>query len=190
MIRRWTRRFVPALLLAALATAAPSPAGATRYAGEFLRIGVGARALGMGSAFMGLSDDGTAAYWNPAGLATLERREITAMHAEQFGSIVQYDFLSYVVPIGDPGRARQALGFSLVRLGVDQGPSFRLRHAWTLCGNISRTARDLRGVREGNVGVRLPTRLVGACAAAVQADRDAQAGKSPQGQDRDDDRRT
>ena len=125
MIRRWTRRFVPALLLAALATAAPSPAGATRYAGEFLRIGVGARALGMGSAFMGLSDDGTAAYWNPAGLATLERREITAMHAEQFGSIVQYDFLSYVVPIGDPGRARQALGFSLVRLGVDQIPDTR-----------------------------------------------------------------
>lgn len=111
--------------VAALACLLPSTAGATRYAGEFLRIGVGARALGMGSAFMGLSDDGTAAYWNPAGLATLGTRQITAMHAEQFGSIVKYDFLSYVFPIGDPGKPRQALGVSLVRLGVDDIPDTR-----------------------------------------------------------------
>jgi hypothetical protein len=30
---------------------------------------VGARALGMGGAFVGVADDGTATYWNPAGLA-------------------------------------------------------------------------------------------------------------------------
>ncbi|MBI4364323.1 MAG: PorV/PorQ family protein [Candidatus Latescibacteria bacterium] len=103
----------------------PGRAHATRYAGEFLRIGVGARALGMGSAFVGLADDGTAAYWNPAGLSTLREREITAMHAEQFGSIVQYDFLSYVMPVGSPGKARQAIGVSLVRLGVDDIPDTR-----------------------------------------------------------------
>jgi hypothetical protein len=122
---RHRRLSLVVLASSAIVLGFPSDASATRYAGEFLRIGVGARALGMGSAFMGLSDDGTAAYWNPAGLATLERRELTAMHAEQFGSIVQYDFLSYVMPIGEPGRARQALGFSLVRLGVDQIPDTR-----------------------------------------------------------------
>ncbi len=119
------RRFPPALAIGVLALVLAPPAHATRYAGEFLRIGVGARALGMGSAFVGLADDGTAAYWNPAGIATLERHEITAMHAEQFGSIVQYDFLSYVMPIGSPGGARQGLGFSLVRLGVDDIPDTR-----------------------------------------------------------------
>jgi hypothetical protein len=103
----------------------PGPASATRYAGEFLRIGVGARALGMGSAFVGLADDGTAAYWNPAGLATLEQRQVTAMHAEQFGSIVQYDFLSYVMPVGSPGKPKQAISLSLVRLGVDDIPDTR-----------------------------------------------------------------
>jgi len=103
----------------------PRPAAATRYAGEFLRIGVGARALGMGSAFAGLADDGTAPYWNPAGIATLGGRELTAMHAEQFGSIVQYDYLSYVMPIGSPGKPKQALGVSLVRLGVDDIPDTR-----------------------------------------------------------------
>jgi len=107
------------------AVLAPGAAFATRYAGEFLRIGVGARALGMGSAFVGLADDGTASYWNPAGLATLRSREVTAMHAEQFGSIVQYDYLSYVMPVGAPEKSRQTVGVSLVRLGVSDIPDTR-----------------------------------------------------------------
>lgn len=36
---------------------------------EFLRWGIGGRALGMGRAYTALADDATAAYWNPAGLA-------------------------------------------------------------------------------------------------------------------------
>ena len=117
--------FLFALTLASAATVAPGTTWATRYAGEFLRIGVGARALGMGSAFVGLADDGTAAYWNPAGLATLANRQVTAMHAEQFGSIVQYDFLSYVMPVGAAGKPRQAISLSLVRLGVSDIPDTR-----------------------------------------------------------------
>src|SRR5512134_1805344 len=31
---------------------------------------VGIRALGMGGAFVGVADDATAVYWNPAGMAT------------------------------------------------------------------------------------------------------------------------
>ncbi len=120
------QRSVPTACLALLlALLAPGTARATGYAGEFLRIGVGARALGMGSAFVGLADDGTASYWNPAGLATLTERQVTAMHAEQFGSIVQYDFLSYVMPVGAAGKPRQAISVSLVRLGVDNIPDTR-----------------------------------------------------------------
>jgi long-subunit fatty acid transport protein len=40
-------------------------------------IGSGARALGMGGAFIAVADDGTAAGWNPAGLAVLEKPEIS-----------------------------------------------------------------------------------------------------------------
>lgn len=112
-------------LVLVCALLSPAQAKATRYAGEFLRIGVGARALGMGSAFAGLADDGTAAYWNPAGLATLDTRQVTAMHAEQFGSIVKYDFLSYTMPLGSPGKPKQALAISLIRLGVDDIPDTR-----------------------------------------------------------------
>ena len=41
----------------------------------FLRIGVGARAEGMGEAFVAVANDPSAVFWNPAGLASLQRRE-------------------------------------------------------------------------------------------------------------------
>jgi long-subunit fatty acid transport protein len=39
--------------------------------------GTGARALGMGNAYIGVSDDFTATWWNPAGLAQIKRFELT-----------------------------------------------------------------------------------------------------------------
>jgi len=40
-------------------------------------VGSGARALGMGGAFIGVADDATAASWNPGGLMQLERPEVS-----------------------------------------------------------------------------------------------------------------
>jgi len=45
------------------------------------RAGSGARAAGMGDAFVGVSDDGTAASWNPAGLAQLRQPELSFVYA-------------------------------------------------------------------------------------------------------------
>ncbi|MBD3404092.1 PorV/PorQ family protein, partial [candidate division GN15 bacterium] len=39
---------------------------------SFLKINIGARAVGMGGAFTGLADDETALYYNPAGIASME----------------------------------------------------------------------------------------------------------------------
>lgn len=44
-------------------------------------VGSGARATGMGRAFIGVADDATAASWNPGGLIQLERPEISAVGA-------------------------------------------------------------------------------------------------------------
>ncbi len=44
-------------------------------------LGIGVRAMGMGGAFTAISDDDSAAYWNPAGLAQLTSYEITASSA-------------------------------------------------------------------------------------------------------------
>ena len=45
----------------------------------FMKVGIGARAIGMGGAFVAIADDASAAYWNPAGLGILTKRELTMM---------------------------------------------------------------------------------------------------------------
>lgn len=71
-------------------------------AGEFLLIAPGARAGGMGEANVAIANDASAAYWNPAGLANIEKREFTIMHASwlpQFNlGDLYYDYASYVHP--------------------------------------------------------------------------------------------
>jgi len=42
-----------------------------KYAGEFMALGVGGRALGMGGAFVAVANDVTSGYYNPAGLANI-----------------------------------------------------------------------------------------------------------------------
>ncbi len=53
--------------------------GEAGQAGEFLRWGVGGKALGLGRAFTSISDDASAMYWNPAGLASLSKVGGTVM---------------------------------------------------------------------------------------------------------------
>ncbi|MBA7511870.1 hypothetical protein ES705_03867 [subsurface metagenome] len=43
---------------------------------QFEDLGVGARGIGMGNAFIGLADDGYAIYYNPAGLGRIEWKEL------------------------------------------------------------------------------------------------------------------
>jgi len=86
------------------------PAFAAKYAGEFLNVGAGARALAMGSAFCAVADDATAGYWNSAGLHLLQGQEAQFMHSERFGGLVKYDYLTYGRSDGSVG-----LGASLFR---------------------------------------------------------------------------
>ena len=88
------------------------------YAGEFLNVGAGARALGMGGAFVAVADDGTTAYWSPGGLPSLKFREVSFMYCQQFDSLVNTNFISYVHPNSRWG----AFGVSWLRLGVEDIP--------------------------------------------------------------------
>jgi hypothetical protein len=95
-----------------------------KYAGEFMTIGVGGRALGLGGSYVALASDASAGYWNPGALARIDYPEAILMHDERFGSLVNYDFASIALPYGEDA----SLGLSILRLGVDGIPD--TRKAW------------------------------------------------------------
>jgi hypothetical protein len=92
-----------------------------KYAGEFLSIGVGGRALGLGGAYAALANDASAGYWNPAALARIDYPEVMLMHDERFGGLLNYDFGAVAIPYS----AYATFGVSVMRLGVEGIPDDR-----------------------------------------------------------------
>ncbi len=93
------RQLIFAILI--LATLMPSRALALSDDGglrSVFSLGAGNRAIGMGGAYTALADDAGAALWNPAGLAALERREISASHTNLFGMGFSEQYLSLALP--------------------------------------------------------------------------------------------
>ena len=87
------------------------------YSNEFLNIGAGARGLAMGSAQVSSVQDGTAGYWNPAGLLGVkDHPNVNLMHAEYFSGIGKYDYASIAFPLANNKRALALTG---LRFAVD-----------------------------------------------------------------------
>lgn len=84
-------------------------------AATFLEIGVGARALAMGSAFTALADDPSAVYWNAGGLAKLKRHGLIVNHSEWIAD-TRFDFLGASFNVGKYG----TIGVSLTALTMDE----------------------------------------------------------------------
>ncbi|MBD3291133.1 hypothetical protein GF337_20165, partial [candidate division KSB1 bacterium] len=96
-----------------------------KYAGEFIATGVGARALGMGGAFVAIAEDVTAGYWNPAGLTQINHAQISGMYAERFARLINYNYGAAAIPSG----LKSSLALSVIRLGVDDIPVTALRRS-------------------------------------------------------------
>jgi len=112
------------IILALLLSSAPllhaqlfrSTAKVGTTAAQFLKIGVGARAIGMGGAQVGMTGDISAIYWNPAALSRMNvQSELTFNHVAWLADI-NYDFAAGILPIGDLG----TFGLSVVSLRVPE----------------------------------------------------------------------
>ena len=92
-----------------------------KYSNEFLNIGAGARGLAMGGAQVATTNDGTAGYWNPAGLVGVkDYPSVHLMHAEYFAGIGKYDYGSLAIPLNDQKRV---VALSVLRFAVDDIPN-------------------------------------------------------------------
>jgi hypothetical protein len=96
-----------AAIVSVLVLLPATEAGAVAEAGvPSLIIPPGARANGMGEAYVAIAEDGTAAWWNPGGLAFVPRRNIALMHSQlvpDLATDVYYEYFGYTQEIKDIG---------------------------------------------------------------------------------------
>jgi hypothetical protein len=93
---------------------------APKYSNEFLAIGIGADALGLGGSVVAQTDNVNSGYWNPAGLTKVDKwLEIGLMHSEYFAGIAKYDYLGLAHKLND----KSSIGFSFIRFAVDDIPN-------------------------------------------------------------------
>ncbi|MBC8457905.1 MAG: PorV/PorQ family protein [Deltaproteobacteria bacterium] len=81
----------------------------------FNDIGVGARPLGLGGAFVAVADDGNAPRYNAGGLGYIDDVHISLMYAQHFSGLIDYNYVGAVLPLSIVG----SLGASFGQLEED-----------------------------------------------------------------------
>jgi len=73
-------------------------------------LGIGARPLGMGGAFVAVADDANAAMHNPAGLGYMTVPEAGFTHVRMLSGVVNYNYAGIVLPLGGAGSLGASFG--------------------------------------------------------------------------------
>lgn len=120
-MERGVKNLVPVIvgmvLLSTLSPAQPSGRDVSKVgttAATFLEIPIGPRAIGMGGAFVGTSDDVSSLFWNPGGAARLTQREAIFSHMEWIAGM-SFDYAAIGLPLGGFG----TLGLSFTSLSME-----------------------------------------------------------------------
>lgn len=87
-------------------------------AAAFLEIGVGARAMAMGGAYVAVANDPSALYYNPAGIVWMDNIQVEFMHNKWLVD-TNYDFIGATVPLPF---MRTSVGASLIMLNYGEQP--------------------------------------------------------------------
>ena len=86
---------------------------------KFLDIGVGARAQAMGEAYTAIADDASAVFWNPAGIANVEKADLFAGYTKWPADIYLYSVsLASKVNVPAIGPSSLALSGTILNTGL------------------------------------------------------------------------
>jgi len=110
------QRLLPMVILAAAMTISVRAQDLSGIPASFVDIGFGARAVSMGGAYTGLSNDAYAVLWNPAGMTAATTKEVAFSYTDHLGGMLQYQHLAAVIPIGVPS---QSVGIAAISSGDD-----------------------------------------------------------------------
>ncbi len=86
-------------------------------AAQFLKIGVGSRAVGMGEAYVAMSRDASGLYWNPAGIAQTGGGEIMFLRNNWIADVA-INYMGVIFPLSGIG----TVGVSITSLTMDDMP--------------------------------------------------------------------
>jgi len=101
-----------------------------RTAADFLLIGVGARATGLGGAYTAISDGAVASYWNPSGLTSVKGGEVLLGHFAWYQDMtVEHGILAYQV------NDRTTVAASIIYLNYGTIQNYDINGSYT--GDIS-----------------------------------------------------
>lgn len=143
--------------------------GASSASAAFADLGLGARGVGLGNAFVPIADDVYSLYYNPAGLAQLERPELGTAYTRYLlgltdNSNLNSSFLGYAQPLRDGEWGTAAMGWQQFELaGLYEEQTFSLGYGRAL-------AKDLGpGDLYGGASFKLLRRSFGSVAEAGNA---------------------
>jgi hypothetical protein len=132
------------IIVALLGKVSVAASSAGRTAADFLLIGVGARAAGIGGAYTAVTEGALSSYWNPAGLAEIDVGEVAFSHFAWYQDItLEHAALAYRI------NDKTTAGFSLTFLDYGQIEGYDANGVTT--GEI--TAYDWSGAL--SVGMRV-----------------------------------
>ncbi len=83
-------------------------------AAQFLKIGVGARAMSLGGAVVAASNDAYGLYWNPSSITKIQKPTLAGSHTRWFADIT-HDYFSFILPVNQ----NSGVGFHVIVLNMN-----------------------------------------------------------------------